>query len=91
MNAAVMYAAAMMNAAARPAKRGRAARLFFPFRQAGRAAHLLFPFRQAGRAARLFFPSRQAGARGALARPLPPPLVRFPARLGAGLDIPAAV
>ena len=64
MNAAVMYAAAM-NAAARPAKRGRAARLFFPF--------------------------RQAGARGALARPLPPPLVRFPARLGAGLDIPAAV
>ena len=77
MNAAAMNAAAM-NAAARPAKRGR-------------AAHLFFPFRQAGRAARLFFPFRQAGARGALARPLPPPFVRFPARLGAGLDIPAAV
>ena len=90
MNAAVMYAAAM-NAAARPAKRGARRVYFFRPAKRGRAAHLFFPFRQAGRAARLFFPSRQAGARGALARPLPPPFVRFPARLGAGLDIPAAV
>lgn len=73
-----MMNAAAMNAAARPAKRG-ARRTYFS-RSAKRGARRVYFFRPAkrGRAARL-------------PGPLPPPFVRFPARLGAGLDIPAAV